>query len=84
MSWREVVFRCIVGSSLSKGPFLSGLCGATGVPLAIVGRGPVCRGLLAGSKLALDAFVPQQLLLADRGLQLGGGLQQVLHGEQQC
>lgn len=25
ISWREVVFRCIVGSSLSKDPFLSGL-----------------------------------------------------------
>ena len=41
------------------------------------------RGLLAGGKLALDALVPEQLLLADRGLQPGRGLQQVLHGEQQ-
>lgn len=54
------------GQQPEQGPFpLRSLCGATWVPLAILDRVPVCRGLLAGSKLALDAFVPQQLLLAD-------------------
>ena len=47
------------------------------------GQVPGSRGLLAGGKLALDALVPEQLVLADRGLQPGRSLQQVLHGEQQ-
>ena len=49
-----------------KEPLLSQV--SVEIPLAPAGRVPGCRRLLAGSKLALDALVPEQLMLADRGL----------------